>query len=121
MDLKKDYRLEFFLICPCEDALHVETLAMCAYFHSDPCYHLDLGMSVNIGRGWREGSHYDRLLISLPYPYGPNLEICKIVNFTIRYLWLLPIDVAEEGYLQQWGLEALEQKFDKVGIDFLAR
>ncbi len=93
---------------------------MLATFHADNQYHLDLGSTVNVGRGWLEGSNYDHLLVSLPYPYGPNLETCVInQDLTVRYLWLLPINADENRYLKEAGLEALEQRFDDAEIDAL--
>ena len=115
----KNYKREFFLMCPFENPRHIETLAMLASFYVDSKYDLDVGSSVNIGRGWLENSNYDRLLVSLPYPYGSSLEICKLSNITVKYLWLLPINFEEDSYLKKYGLEALEQKFDEAEIDFL--
>jgi hypothetical protein len=120
VDFGKNYRNEFFVVCPFEDPRHVETLAMLATFHADPKYHLEVGRSVNIGRGWLEGSEYDHFLVSLPYPYGPDLEICNINDILeVRYRWLLPINRAENELLLQAGLENLEQKFDDAEIDYL--
>jgi hypothetical protein len=119
VDTNKDYRQEFFLMCPFENPRHVETLAMLASYYADSEHDLNIGNSVNTGRGWLEGSNYDRLLISLPYPYGPDLEICILKDATVKYLWLLPINTAEHEYLCTNGLEALEQKFDEAEIDFL--
>ncbi len=117
---KDGFKSEFFIMCPYENPRHVETLAMLTSFHADPKHHLGIGSSVNVGRGWLEGSDCDHLLVSLPYPYGPDLEICKLDHdMTVKYLWLLPINHFENSYLKQNGLEALEQKFDEAEIDFL--
>ncbi len=116
----REYRSEFFIMCPYENPRHVETLAMLASFHADPKHHFGIGSSIDIGRGWLEESDCDHLLVSLPYPFGPDLEICKPDNdITVKYLWLLPITRIEDEYLKQRGLEALEQKFDKAELDFL--
>lgn len=120
VDLNRGYRLEFFMMCPFESVRHIETLAMLAHFHSNQMHHLDVGRSVKIGRGWLEGSNYDHLLVSLPYPYGRTLEVCKINKaLMIRYLWLLPINAVEYDYLMEFGLEALEKKLDEAEINFL--
>ena len=67
---------EFFILSPLETPEHVETLAMVANFHADPCYEdLAFGGILEIGRPWVEDSSLDHLLISLPYPYGPEFEI----------------------------------------------
>jgi len=120
VDINKDYRFEFFIMTPFEEARHVETLAMLASYFSDDKNHLEVGSAVNIGRGWLEGSKFDHLLISLPYPFGPNLEVCKINDaLTIRYLWVMPISASEYTYLNTNGLEELESKFDQAGVDYL--
>lgn len=114
------YREEFFLVSPVESPRHIETLVMLAYFHADPKNRLDVGSCVNIGRGWIEGATCDHLLVSLPYPYGPKLEYCTVTpELTVRFRWLLPITAKENDYLRTHGLEALEQKFQDAGIDYL--
>lgn len=115
----KGYRKEFFLMCPFENPRHIETLAMLASFYAESESDLDIGDSVNIGRNWLEGANCNHLLVSLPYPYGTNLELCKLEDFTVKYLWLLPISSTENTYLKSHGMEALGQKFDDAEIDFL--
>jgi hypothetical protein len=69
--------LEFFLIAPDYDERHIESLGMNAYYHAGPEYQrLDVGHTVPIGRPWIDGSQCDHYLASLPYPFGPDLEIC---------------------------------------------
>jgi hypothetical protein len=108
---------EFFLQSPEEDPIHVETLAMVANFHADPKYGVGLGDVIEIGRPWMDESLCDRLLVSLPYPYGPDFEHCVIGDHHIRFLWLLPISASEAQYLRANGQEALERKFEEAGIN----
>lgn len=120
VDMKKTYRVEFFIVCPYENPRHVETLAMLACYHADSGHFLDIGSSIAIGRGWLDQSDCEYLLVSLPYPYGPKLEMCMLdEKFIVRYLWLLPITKDENDYLKRYGVESLEQKFDEAEIDFL--
>jgi len=113
-------RVEFFLLAPFESPIHVETLAMVASFHADPGYRLRLGQTVNIGRPWEAGSAADHLLVSLPYPFGPDLEWCRRDEQTVRILWLVPISEAEARFASERGSEELERLFDAEGVDVLA-
>jgi hypothetical protein len=112
-------RTEFFLTAPSKDPIHVETLAMLANFHADPAYEVRLGKTINIGRGWVDGSTCDYLLVSLPYPFGPEFERVQIRAIEISYLWLLPITKAEEGFLKTFGQEALEQRLEQSKVDVI--
>jgi hypothetical protein len=56
--------------------------------------------------------------VSLPYPYGPEFEICRWDAGHARILWLLPITVGERDFRAEHGLEALEQHFDAAGLHY---
>jgi hypothetical protein len=112
--------IELFLLAPDENPLHVELLAMAAHFHADPKYRLQIGSVIDIGRPWIEGSRCEQLLVSLPYPYGPDLERCTIGELIIRYLWLVPITPAEAGLARRDGADALERIFEANDVDLLA-
>ena len=95
-------------------------LALTAYYHAGPPdYRLDVGQTVSIGEGWVEGSTLDAILVSLPYPWGPDLEHCLLPERHIRVLWLLPISEAERRFAGTDGVEALERRFDDAAIDYL--
>ena len=55
--------------------------------------------------------------MSVPYPFGPQLESCTWKGGHARLLWLLPITEAERAYKIREGVEALEQRFEQAGID----
>lgn len=115
--------LELFLLSPCEEALHVELLAMIANYSCDEkVAKLGLHSIINIGRPWLEGSSCDHLLISLPYTLGPKVEwpICELKH-KLRVLWLLPITASEADFARLNGVEALEQMFDIAKINPLDR
>lgn len=112
--------VEFFLLAPSESPRHIETLAMVASFHADPRYRLDLGATLNIGRPWAEGSPSDHLLVSLPYPFGPDLEWCEQDDRTVRILWLVPVSAAEARFASERGPDELERLFDAENVDVLA-
>jgi hypothetical protein len=109
--------LEFLMVAPTDDGRIVELLAMTAYYHRD--FHLDLAHTFPIGDGWLYDSACDHLLVSLPYPFGPDLEWCRMQGGgNIRFLWLLPITEAENQFRHEHGLEALEQRFQETKIKF---
>ncbi|GGN62246.1 hypothetical protein GCM10010112_20180 [Actinoplanes lobatus] len=112
------HALEFLLHAPeADDEPHVELLTMVAYYHaSGGDYRLGHGHTVRIGRGWLPGSACDHLLVSLPYPWGPELEACTVPGGHARVLWLLPITRAEKELALRDGLEALEDRFEAAGI-----
>src|SRR5919106_2061901 len=72
----------------------------------------------SIGAPWLDDSACDHLLVSVPYPYGPDLEVCAWQRGHARLLWLLPITEAERDYRATNGLEALEARFDEHAIEF---
>lgn len=108
--------LEFSILAPKDDPIHIETLAMVTHYHSNPAFRLKLGSVVEIGQGWVDGSKCDHLLVSLPYFKGPQFENCYIDNHLIRMLWLVPITKQEFDYMKKNGQEALESIFEDKKI-----
>jgi hypothetical protein len=94
----------------------VELLAMLAYYHRD--FRLGLGHTLGLGEPWLPESTCDSILISKPYPFGPDLEVCAINGQHVHFLWALPITSAERAFKVEAGLEALEQRFDDVGLRY---
>ena len=113
-------RFEFLLLAPSDSPRHVETLAMVASFHADPRYSVSLGQTVKIGRPWAEGSSADHLLVSLPYPFGPDLELCDVDGVAVRILLLVPISATEARFVSDQGFEELERLFETKGVDVLS-
>ena len=111
-----DAKIEFMIFAPEENPRHVELLAMTAHYHSES--RLGLGHTLPIGEPWLEGSLCDCILVSLPYPFGPELEICNTDKGRIRLFWLLPITQAEREFKVQNGPEALEEEFDKHALEY---
>lgn len=112
-------KYEFVLLSPVQDPLHVETLTMLAHFVADKDHRVNIGDIVKIGRPWLPHSRCDRLLISLPYPYGPKLEYANCDGERIRFLWTLPITAREAAFAELNGTAALEEKFDDVKLNYL--
>jgi hypothetical protein len=94
----------------------VEMLYAVAHFHRTGST-LGLGHTVNIGRGWWEGSALEYGLVSLPYLDGPSLEYME--GHLRRFLWLIPLSEREVEFKRGMGLEALEQALERSGVDYL--
>lgn len=108
--------LEFFVVAPSEDLRHVELVTMVAWYHKTNA--LGCGHTVPIGHPWLPGSLCNHLLVSKPYPLGPELEICNYEGGHVHILWLLPITSSERDFKVAHDLEALEQLFDNVAIEY---
>jgi hypothetical protein len=111
-----DPGLEFVLVAPAQDARHIELATMMAWYHLKE--KLGLGHTLPIGEPWLPGSLCTSMLVSLPYPFGPELERGKLPGGDVRVLWLLPITEAEKQYKNRLGVEALEQQFDAVSLEY---
>lgn len=111
-----DARLEFLLLAPARSLRPVELLAMNTQYHAD--FGLGLGDTVPIGEPWLEGSRCDHFLISLPFPLGPEFEICPTGDSHVHCFWLLPITESERAFKKENGVEALEQRFDDTGLEY---
>ena len=117
----EEHGLEFVLVAPDDSERHLLWLTMAAYYHANPDdlgFRLDLGHTVPIGEPWSPGSPCDHLLVSLPYPFGRELEACAWEGGHARLLWLLPITEAERDLATAEGLEALEQRFDDAALEY---
>ena|SRR5687768_958332 len=112
-------RYEFVVTSPLESAIHFETLAMVAHFHADPRYAVYPGKVLNIGRPWLPGSTCTHLLVSRPFPFGPDFERCVDANLQLRLLWLMPITTSEAEFARTNGVDALEDAFEQHAVDTL--
>lgn len=94
----------------------VEILTAVAHYHRTGAT-LGHGHTVNFGVPISPDSPMSHGLISLPYLDGPGLEWLE--HPPVRFLWLIPISKAELEFKVAHGLEALEARFDEVGLDYL--
>jgi hypothetical protein len=107
--------LEFLVTTQQPEMKCVELLAMVAYYHRTEG--LGVGHTFPLGCGWL-GGKCDHFLVSLPFPFGPDLEWCCLDGKGhVRFLWLLPITAAEKRFRHEHGLEALEQRFDDAQLN----
>ena len=112
--------IELHLFSAIQDDSLLELLTSVAYFHNVE-QSLNLGHTVNFGRPWQEDSECSYGLISLPYLDGPGLELFNPGNSDeiIFCYWLIPISLKERNYKMQYGLEALEEKFEESQFNYL--
>lgn len=107
---------EFLITTSQAENTCIELLTMVAFYHRTEG--LGVGHTFPLGYGWL-GGRCDHMLVSLPYPFGPELELCCLgEEGHVRFLWLLPITGAEKQFRHENGLEALEQRFDDAKLDF---
>lgn len=111
-----EQRLEFLIAAPEQDQRHVELLTMVAWYHGR--HGLGVGHTVALGEPWLPGSSCEFFLVSLPYPFGPDLEICNFADWHLHVLWLLPITAAEREFKVREGVELLEQRFDACELEY---
>jgi Suppressor of fused protein (SUFU) len=107
---------EFMIITEKPDLRQIQLLGMNAVYYKD--HYLEPGDSYAIGEPWVAGSRCDHILISLPYPYGQDWEICGLENGHLHIYWLLPITSEEHEYKVKNGAEALEELFERKGLEF---
>jgi hypothetical protein len=108
--------LEFSIFSEYESPRFVELLTMSAYYHRD--YKLGVEHTAALGEHWVEGSKCNCYLVSLPYPLGPDFEICATKENHVHVLWLLPITEQERDYKVKNGAEALECLFDSTALKY---
>lgn len=107
-----------FLLASTENDFSIRPLISIAHYHASGNI-LGLGHTVNFGCAWYEGSKCDHGLLSLPYLYGPDLEWLKSDTMDIRFLWLIPITTEELQYKKDYGIKALEDKFEETQFNYI--
>ena len=112
-------RLELHVLCRPRDSEHTslaEILTAVAHYHRTAS-RLAVGHSVNFGKPWAAGSNCVYGVISLPYLDGPRLE--WLPEPRVRFLWLIPVTKAEIEFKKKRGMDALEERFEAAGFDYL--
>lgn len=107
---------EFVLVTPFKTLRAVELLVEVVYYHG--VQPLNVGDTVPIGEPWLPGSGCTHLLISAPYLLADELWSLRVGHREIRLLWTIPITVAERDYVTQYGLDALEERFESAGLEY---
>jgi hypothetical protein len=111
-------KIELHMFSDKQDNSLIELLTVVAYYHRLKA-RLGLHHTVNFGRPWQGNAGCDRGLISQPYIYGPSLENLTIFGQNIKCYWLLPIWESEVNFKIKNGAAALEEQFDKRGLNYL--
>ncbi len=112
----EDHGLEFMLCTASPEDRAVELLAMTVFYHRGGT--LGLGHTMPIGEPWLPKSACDHFLVSLPYPFGEELQTTHVGDRHVEFLWLLPITESERALKTSSGLEALESRFDEVELRY---
>jgi hypothetical protein len=115
-EARDDPRLEFLITPPEADRRHVELLFMAAWYHRH--HGLGTGHTFPIGEPWLTGSLCDHFLVSLPYTFDPQLQVCNFPGWHAHVVWILPITAAEREFKVREGVDALEQKFEDCELEF---
>lgn len=110
--------LELHIFAPQRNDNLIELLTVVAHYHRTSS-HLGFGHTVNFGQPWWNKSICDYGLISLPYLDGTSLEWLDTDEIKTRFLWLIPVTKKEVEYKKKYGLDALEEKFDKFSFNYL--
>lgn len=108
--------LEFAVFSEYESPRFIELLTVSAYYHRD--FKLGLEHTVPLGEPWTTGSTCNHYMVSLPYPLGPEFEVCDLKEGHAHIFWLLPITDQERTYKVKNGAEALESMFDKAELKY---
>lgn len=108
--------LEFFILAGSPDDRHIELATLVAWYQLE--HRLGIGHTIPLGEPCLPNSLCDHFLLSTPYPFGPELEICPLDANHAHITWLLPITQAERDFKVEHGLEALESLFEAEGLEY---
>jgi Suppressor of fused protein (SUFU) len=117
---KDESKVEVHVFSLVQDVSIIELLTALAFYHRNTAL-INLNHTLNFGRSWQNKSLCEFGFVSLPYLDGPILE-----NLTLgselqiaKFYWLIPITKEEVEYKKKYGSEALEDKFDSEGFNYL--
>lgn len=113
---RKPGGIELFMLSPERNDRFVELLTINAYYHRN--HRLGLHHTAPLGEPLVPGSNLEYVYISLPYPFGPTLEVCDVGGEHIHFYWVFPITRAEKDLVSKSGHEALEQLFEDKKVEY---
>jgi len=113
-----NYLKELHIFSAKENDFLIELLAAIAHYHHSGA-ELHWGHTVNFGCAWAENSNCRYGLISLPYLDGEDVEVLYVGEVLINFWWLIPITKEELEYKKKKGLDALEEVFEKKGLNYV--
>lgn len=110
-------RASFVVVAEREDRRHVETLTQLAWRHVEGSMPpLEAGSLVPIGRPWLPSSPLTWVLVSPPYPLGPQWPSLTLPDGGWDLLWAQPIAWREAQFARAHGVAALQERFRVEGI-----
>ncbi|MFI6951765.1 suppressor of fused domain protein [Streptomyces sp. NPDC050422] len=109
---------EFALLSPVEYPRHVETLTMLAHWQAAGRA-ADVGSVLELGWPWMEGGEAEHLLITPLYAYPPECGTFRDGAQEVDILWVVPVHASEVAYLRRRGMQKLEERFEKRGVNLL--
>ena len=108
---------EFLILSEEDDPKYVARLAMTVHYHHTQT--IGIGDTFPLGEAWVTGSTLDHALVSRPYPFGPDFEVFPLsAKEHGHVLWVLPITREERDFKREHGLDALEERFEQVGLSY---
>ena len=107
---------EYLMISDQARTRYVEVLTILAYYGI--LHNLGLGHTMGIGMPLVEGSRCEHLYLSLPYTFGPELEVCPAGEAEVHILWAFPITSSEKAHLLAKGMDSLEERFEKRRVEY---
>ena len=108
--------LEFLVIGDSARPAYVELLTMVAFYACE--HNLGLGHTIPIGQPLIEGSACEHVYLSLPYTYGPELQVVRAKPKDHHILWLFPITSSEKNLLLRSGMDALEDRLEAQKVEY---
>lgn len=114
---RPDAPLELLMLAREPSARYVELLTMLAFYHAT--HALGPGHMVPTGEPLLPGSACTHLYLSLPYTFGPALEILELPGGRhLHVLWAFPVTAGEHALWRARGAEALEQAFEDGQVEY---
>jgi hypothetical protein len=109
--------LEFLMLTSEPGPRYVEALTMLAYYGIE--HQLGIGHMVPIGEPLLPDSACTCEFLSLPYTYGPELEVVVLPDEShVHILWSMPITEAERDLWRRVGSDGLEQAFEDEEVEY---
>jgi hypothetical protein len=109
--------LEFLMLTGTPDARYVELLTMLAFYGIQ--HRLGIGHVIPYGGPMVPGSQWTYTYLSLPYTFGPELEILELAGGGhLHVLWAMPITTAERDLWRKVGSDKLEEAFEAEEVEY---
>ena len=109
--------LEFLILTSEPGERYVELLTMLAWYGIQE--RLGIRHILPIGEPFVPGSECTYEYLSLPYTFGPELEVLVLPDQTeLHILWVMPITASERQLALRDGPDALEDAFEDEAVEY---